>query len=269
MRTSPRRLRPTALLAAAALSVAATLHWRCPPVPAPGLSKGDGRWAAGYIATAAPGQPFREVLATFIVPTAPAPSVSTGWLMIWAGIGLRAHGDTRLLQAGVALQAARGRWNAIVPWWIDEPQTPTMPHTMALAVAPGQTVTVAIRRAARPQAHWAFTVTNQTTGQQKAAACFSCRSPALTAAWLVEDPLASDGGRLTAFAAPVRPVIFLNARAAQGDGPLRPLELGQPGSTLSAVARTASQGNGHTPTVITAPLLPPNRAGGFAVGRPQ
>ncbi len=226
-----------------------------------------GRWAAGYVATATPGQRFREVRATFVLPTAPAQSVAAGWLAIWAGIGLRARGGAQLLQAGVMLHAAHGKWAAVVPWWMNELPAATAPHPMALAVAPGQAVTVSIRHVARPRAHWALTVADRTTGQRAVATCTACRSNARTAAWLVEDPLAAAGDHRAPFAASSRPVVFLSALAAQGGGPLVPLTRRPRGSDVVAVDRTAGGGpGGPPPRILDAPLTPPGSAAGFSVG---
>lgn len=175
-----------------------------------------GSWGSGFVADAPAGGAFTSLSTRFIAPPAPA-HVASGWVAIWGGIGLSASGGDQLMQAGVSMQStAAGTWDASIPWWINEPSTPTVPNVMTVGVAPGDTVEVDLGQITATS--WGFRVTDVTTGATAYGSCTDCASRADTAAWIVEDPTASSGSGQTGYADPAE-VQFLSASAAINSGP--------------------------------------------------
>ena len=86
---------------------------------------------------------------------------------------------------------------------------------MSLVIHPGDTVEVDLGRAA--SGRWAFRLTDVTTGAAAVGSCSGCHSDGQTAAWIVEDPVASTGLGQTGFADPGA-VVFLRASAALDSG---------------------------------------------------
>lgn len=210
-----------------------------------------GSWGAGFVADAPAGESFTALSARFIAPEAPRQG-ATGWVAIWGGIGLAAPSGDELMQAGVSLQSTGGgAWQATIPWWIDEPQAPTEPHVMSVTIHPGDTVEVDLGRAAGGQ--WAFRLTDLTTGGEAVGSCSACHSDGQTAAWVVEDPVASTGAGQTGFADPGS-VVFLNASASLDSG--RGVSLGR----LDWHPLVRASGTGQQ-----APRTAPGAGGSFTV----
>jgi hypothetical protein len=137
--------------------------------------------------------------------------------MIWTGIGINAHGSTRLMQLGIALEAEGQGWDLVAPWWVAEPKTPTAPNPMSLTVRPGDTVQISTQQAASPTS-WTFTVRDVTTGQSSQGTCQNCSTGGHTAAWVLEDPWGSNGYEPFADPATVR---FSSVQVAFDGGPLQ------------------------------------------------
>ena len=251
---------------------------RCVPaergqLPSPARSMGGrgtaaspltfGAWAAGYVAYAPPGHGFTAVAAEFVLPASPAAlapgaAPAGAWVAIWAGIGLQAKGGSELLQAGVSMHSDGSTWDVVAPWWINEPQQPTPPHPLPLALHPGDRIEVSVQLADPRTNTWVLSVTDASTAQSADAWCYGCASARQSAGWLMEDP--SSGSGYTPFADPGQ-VRFVSAQAALDGGPLSPLNrvdwrpvLREPGPHLTQqgpVAPPASTSGGFVVADLT------------------
>ncbi len=222
-----------------------------------------GAWAAGYVAYAPPGHGFTAVAAEFVLPASPAAlapgaAPAGAWVAIWAGIGLQAKGGSELLQAGVSMHSDGSTWDVVAPWWINEPQQPTPPHPLPLALHPGDRIEVSVQLADPRTNTWVLSVTDASTAQSADAWCYGCASARQSAGWLMEDP--SSGSGYTPFADPGQ-VRFVSAQAALDGGPLSPLNrvdwrpvLREPGPHLTQqgpVAPPASTSGGFVVADLT------------------
>jgi len=247
-----------------------------------------GGWAAGYLADAPAGQAFTAIATTFRLPAAgPVPqtaggaATTNGWVSLWAGIGIEAHGGS-LMQAGISMHAGPGGWDLAAPWWINEPRTPTAPHALGFGARPGDLIQVLVQETDAADSVWTFTISDLTSGAHDEGICYRCIADGSTAAWVEEDPLS--GSEPAQFADPGL-LDFVSASAALGGGTLQPL--GQAPDwrplirTVGALCTYAPL-PGQLPTASAAatnpghqgaaqgPLLPaPGAGGGFLLGELQ
>lgn len=204
----------------------------------------SSNWS-GYVAS---GGTFTSVTGTWTVPQ--VATTTTGADATWVGIG--GVSGTDLIQAGTQATVAGG--TVTYEAWIE--MLPDSSHTVSLAVAPGDSVTVTITE--QPGGRWLIAMANNTTkaSYQRTVSYSSSRS---SAEWVQEAPTSSrgiiplddfgsvrftaasavrDGRALNLGALGASPVTMIN-RAGQAVA--QPSTLGADGSSF-AVARTSAPG---------------------------
>jgi hypothetical protein len=204
----------------------------------------SSNWS-GYVAS---GGTFTSVTGTWTVPQ--VATTTTGADATWVGIG--GVSGTDLIQAGTQATVAGG--TVTYEAWIE--MLPDSSHTVSLAVAPGDSVTVTITE--QPGGRWLIAMANNTTkaSYQRTVSYSSSRS---SAEWVQEAPSSSrgiiplddfgsvrftaasavrDGRALNLGALGASPVTMIN-RAGQAVA--QPSTLGADGSSF-AVARTSAPG---------------------------
>lgn len=150
--------------------------------------------------------PYTSVAGTFTVPSLASSSIDSA-MAEWVGIDGAANSS--LIQAGVG-ESFDPTTNEVLiqPWWeiLPAPETPIT----SVAVAPGDTVTVAIGQSSASM--WTIEVTND-TNRQSFATDQPYSGPLSSAEWIVEAPTVSSSGTVATLGAYSPNITFTGLQA--------------------------------------------------------
>jgi len=173
----------------------------------------SANWS-GYFASAAAGQAFTDVSATWVIPTVQvAPAVST-YSCYW--VGFDGVTDGTVEQCGIEANIS-GSGSASYYAWYEFAPAPEVP--VSLAVHPGDTINaeVTYEAAESTPGNYAyyFDIANQTTGQSYTNTFYTSSNDACSSAeWVAEAPTLGSITTLADFGS----VTFTNAMAAINGG---------------------------------------------------
>jgi Peptidase A4 family len=226
-----------------------------PPQPVP-AGRGQSRNWSGY---AAAGGEFTGVTGTWTVPQTEASASTFGSSAAWVGIGGVRSRD--LIQAGTSTTVS-GIGRVQYQAWVET--LPGPPHTVPLAVKPGDAITTSIVEQAPNE--WLITIKNDTTGKSYSGV-EQYRSTHSSAEWVQEAPSAGrrvlpldnfgtvgfsggstikNGQTVTIGQSSAEPITMINAR---GQALATPSSLSADGASFS-VSRTAQAA---TPDTVPVP----------------
>jgi hypothetical protein len=225
------------------------------PMPMVPVGPNTSRNWSGYVATAGP---YTGVTGTWTVPQ-PNVTGGTGIGATWVGIGGVSSRD--LIQAGTQ-DATRGGGRAQFEAWIE--MLPQPSQQVPLAVAPGDSVTVAIDELGAGTGNWQISMANNTSGQtfQTAVSYTSSNS---SAEWIEEAPsgpggivpldnfssvsfsvasASQDGQTANLHEANAQPITMLNAN---GQALAVPSPIGSDGSSFTVTRTSVPATTGRQP----------------------